>query len=294
MKDFQNILAVLQHNAHAPRLLRKLKQLSRTEACDISIIRVVYESLADLPSKHVDVTPEYKTLVLNTAQKELRDAIEEADVNASNITSAAMWHPHLWQGILDAAESTGADLIVKTIKSDPQFSLRTPDDWNLLRHAEIPVLLTQPRAWMSQPTIVVALDVYDEEHEGLNIRILHAAQHLAHQLKAELHLVSIFPVLSRWLDGISSMQSYVQMRKGIEEEIFIELADYAERAGIRDYQPHAVEGDEIEAMGNLTELLHADIAVLGTKARKGVKGALLGNTAEQLLHTLTCDVLTVP
>ena len=36
------------------------------------------------------------------------------------------------------------------------------------------------------------------------------------------------------------------------------------------------------------------LVVLGTKARRGIAGALLGNTAEKLLHALTCDVMTVP
>ena len=47
-------------------------------------------------------------------------------------------------------------------------------------------------------------------------------------------------------------------------------------------------------MRNLVEQLNADCVVLGTKARQGVAGALLGNTAEQLLDAIPCDVLAVP
>jgi universal stress protein E len=296
MHDFANILAVMQKNEEAPRLMNKLHRLADNTDCDISIIRVVYEGLADLRSKHVDVSQELKELVLTTTQKELRDAIENAGIEVKGVTSAAMWNAHTWEGVLHAAEANDADLIVKTAEADHNnpLTLRAPDDWNLLRHAKVPVLLTQPRAWLTKPTIVAAVDVYDPEHEALNARILSAANHLTHQLDGELHLVSIFPVLSKWLDEITSVQSYVALRKEIEEEIFVELADFAKEEGVQNYRPHAVEGDPVDAMRNISGLLHADLVVLGTKARTGVSGALLGNTAEKLLHALTCDVVTVP
>ena len=296
MTDFHNILAVMQENAEAPRLLNKLHRLAGTQECDISVIRVVYEGLADLQSKRVEVSQDLKELVLTTCQKELRDAIETAGITVDGLTSAAMWNPKVWEGTIHTAANIGADLIVKTAESEPGLAtpLRTPDDWNLLRHAEIPVLLTQPRAWLTTPTVVAAIDVYDPAHEDLNARILAAAQHVCHQLDGELHLVSIFPVLSKWLDEVTTVQSYVQLRKEVEEEIFVELDNFAKAEGVEQYRPHAVEGDPVDAMRNLTGLLHADLVVLGTKARMGIAGALLGNTAEMLLHALSCDVMTVP
>jgi len=270
--------------------------LTRDQSCDVSIIRVVYEGLADLRSKRIEVSHELKELVLTTAQKELRDAIETTGVNIDGLTSAAMWNSRKWEGIVHAAIATRAQLIVKTADSEAGFPapLRTPDDWNLLRHAEVPVLLTQPRAWLPAPTIVAAVDVYDPDHEALNARILSAARHLCHQLGGELHLVSIFPELGRWLDQVSSVQSYVKLRQEVEAEIFEELDQFATDEGVTEYRPHAVEGDPVDAMRNLTGLVHADLVVLGTKARSGVSGVLLGNTAEKLLHALTCDIVTVP
>ena len=295
MKDFQNILAVMQHNTEAPRLLNKLHRLEVSQTCDVSVIRIVYEGLADLQSKHVDVSQELKELVLSAAQNELRDAIDDIGIEVDGLTSAAMWNAKVWEGIVHAAQSTGADLIIKTASQDGlAMPLRAPDDWNLLRHAEVPVLLTQPKAWAKIPTVVAAIDVYDPDHEDLNARILSTAQHLAHQLGGELHLASIFPQLNKWLDELTSVQSYVKLRKDVEEEVFAELATFAAREGVEKYHPHAVEGEPVDAMRNLVGLIEADIVVLGTKARTGVSGVLLGNTAEKLLHAVTCDVLTVP
>ena len=207
-----------------------------------------------------------------------------------------MWDARTSEGITKAARSIGADLIIKTSAhaTDVSRPLRTPDDWNLLRHANVPVLLTQSTTWPAKPIIVAAIDVYDPSHEDLNARILASAQQLTHQLNGELHLACIFPGLSNWLDEITSMQSYAKLRRAIEEEIFEELAAFTKQEKISDYKPHAIEGVAAGAMRNLVGLLGADLVVLGTKARTGVTGMLLGNTAEKLLNEVTCDILTVP
>ena len=296
MKDFHNILAVLQEDAQAPVLLKKLQRLSAAHEHDISLVRIVYEGLADLRSKHIEVSADLKELVLNAAQAALSDAVDATGYNLSELTCAAVWNARFWEGVIHASETAGAGLIVKPSDSNTatQGHLRTPDDWNLLRHAGLPVLLSRPRNWPAAPVVVAAVDVYDPDHEDLNARILWSASNLAEQLNGELHLASIFPVLSNWMDEITSMQSYMKLRQDVETEIYEELALFADQENVSHYYPHAVEGNAIDAMRNLIGLLGADLLVLGTKARKGISGIVLGNTAEKLMHAVDCDILTVP
>ena len=304
MKDLQSILAVMQDNTDASIFLRKLQRLTANQTCDLSIVRVVYEGLVDLKSKHIAISKQLKELVLSTARIALQDTIDETGIKLAGLTSAAMWNPRNSEGVTHAADAIGADLIVTTSSnmsshisrkgSDMMPVLRTPDDWNLLRHAKVPVLLTQPKPWSPQPTIVAAIDVYDPSHDDLNARILKTAVQLTHQLDGELHLASIFPSLSIWQDEITSMQSYTELRRDIEHEIMEELAAFTSREEVNNYKAHAVEGIAPDAIRNLIGLLDADLMVLGTKARTGVTGLLLGNTAEKLLHEASCDILTVP
>ncbi len=294
MQAFTNILAVLQEDQDTHQLLTKLSALSRGRECDISLIRVVYEGVADLNSKHIDASAGLKELVLEAARSSLRDAVDAAEVPVAGMTSAAMWNPHVWQGVVHAAGSTGAELIVKTTGEDKGFAgLRTPDDWNLLRNAEVPVLLAQEREWPENPTILAAIDIYDPSHAELNDRILATAHDLTDQLGGSLHLASVFPVLSNWLDEVTTMQSYNKLRQEIEAEIFDGLSTLAAEQNIEDFSCHALEGLAADAMHQLITALSADILVLGTKARKGVAGLLLGNTAEKLIHHVQADILTV-
>ncbi|MGI9383250.1 MAG: universal stress protein, partial [Methyloligellaceae bacterium] len=43
----------------------------------------------------------------------------------------------------------------------------------------------------------------------------------------------------------------------------------------------------------VAEKLHADLVVMGTVARAGIEGFLIGNTAESVLARLDCSVLAV-
>ena len=54
---------------------------------------------------------------------------------------------------------------------------------------------------------------------------------------------------------------------------------------------HLVKGDPSSVISSELERLGADLLIMGTIARTGVTGFLLGNTAEKILGQLKCSVL---
>jgi universal stress protein E len=56
---------------------------------------------------------------------------------------------------------------------------------------------------------------------------------------------------------------------------------------------HVVRGDAKRVIVEKANALKADIVVLGVSARSGVKGVLVGTTAQKILDKLDCDVLAV-
>jgi len=48
-----------------------------------------------------------------------------------------------------------------------------------------------------------------------------------------------------------------------------------------------------KAILRVVEGVHPDLVVMGTIARGGIAGMLVGNTAERLLQRLDCSLLTV-
>lgn len=56
---------------------------------------------------------------------------------------------------------------------------------------------------------------------------------------------------------------------------------------------HLCRGDAATVIPELAKTLHADLVVMGTVARTGIAGWLIGNTAEAVLEQLQCSVLAV-
>ena len=56
---------------------------------------------------------------------------------------------------------------------------------------------------------------------------------------------------------------------------------------------HLVKGRAGDVIPDLAESLEADLVVIGTVGRTGVPGLLIGNTAEEILNSVDCSVLTL-
>ena len=56
---------------------------------------------------------------------------------------------------------------------------------------------------------------------------------------------------------------------------------------------HIDRGDPLETILMEAENLDVDLIIVGTIARTGIKGRIIGNTAEKLLDKVKCDLLTL-
>ena len=65
------------------------------------------------------------------------------------------------------------------------------------------------------------------------------------------------------------------------------------RTGIARDRTHIHQGGTRELLVALTEQLRADIVVMGASRAAGLKGLFLGNTAEDVLDRLHCDLVIV-
>jgi universal stress protein E len=63
--------------------------------------------------------------------------------------------------------------------------------------------------------------------------------------------------------------------------------------GVAPDRTHVQQGGTRQALLALTEQLRADAVVMGALSRSGLKGLFLGNTAEDVLDRLHCDLVIV-
>ncbi len=292
-----NLLVALNDPQATKYLFEKVTRLADTaDPLNIHVIQVVHEGVAELNSKAIDGSAELKSFILSAAESQLEEWVEPLRKRFPDLECATLWNARKWEGVLHAADRVDADLILTSAGTESGLGgiVRTPDDWNLLRHSDVPVMLVKEAAWPDEGSVICALDPFDEEHVDLNVTLLQRARGLATRLNADLNLVCAYPLFEPWVGELGAVTSYMDIKNGIEAEIREQVADLVAKAGI-DYQLLLLEeGQPAQALTLLVDQAAPLAVVIGTHARKGVSGVLLGNTSERILHHLSADMMTVP
>ncbi|HEY9037096.1 MAG TPA: universal stress protein [Pseudomonadales bacterium] len=192
----------------------------------------------------------------------------------------ACWNDHWYQSVSRAAMRADADLVVKSTfrHGKAKRLLHSTSDWTIMRHSPAPVWLVRERKGFSGKSIVAALDLEarDEGHIRLNNSILKQARNLAALTDLPLHVVV----------ATSKKPDFGHLLNDRDDSL-------EEALGIEAGRLHLVKGAPKNIIPKHAELLKADVVVIGTAARSGAKGVLIGNTAEKILDTLSADVLSV-
>lgn len=86
-------------------------------------------------------------------------------------------------------------------------------------------------------------------------------------------------------------QQYEQTMNALMNEMTVRLGKEA-----LDYlkpQIHLVNGWARKEIPALIKKIKADLVVMGTMARTGIPGFIMGNTAETILNQINCSVLAI-
>lgn len=293
MDEIKTVLAVVSNKDDGEIVLEKAVHIARANDAALHVIKVVYEGFVELSSHDVEKSRELKSWVMQAEEAFLEDLIDPWRNQIAKLESATVWHKSQWEGILDMARDLDADFILKPTQYPVTEVIRTPQDWSLLRHADIPVMLVKPINWSDKPRIAAAIDASDKEEETLNLRVLRQAAQLASSFGAKLHVFSAFPSVEHWIGPVTIAIDFDQVRESTSNEIKHEIRMLADRAGIKIDELHALEGEPGEVIQSELDELNAEILVMGTRARRGPMGRLLGNTSESIIHQVNSDVVVL-
>ena len=206
----------------------------------------------------------------------------------------------------------GCDLVIKA-PEDPGWLDRLfgSDDLHLLRKCPCPVWMIKPRPSGKFGCIVAAVDVDDsypaDEVEGrraLNRQVMEMATSLALSEFAELHVVHAWEAIGEGAmrSGFmgtdeAKVEAYVHEVEHHHEERLDALIQETtgrlgpEATGYLKPMPHLKKGWARKEIPAMIRELGADLVVMGSVARTGISGLLMGNTAEMILTQIDCSVL---
>ncbi|MEH6625141.1 MAG: universal stress protein [Motiliproteus sp.] len=198
----------------------------------------------------------------------------------------------LLPNVLGILKKHGCGLLIKfSDQSNPLAeAFFTPRDWKLLRYAPCPVLMVkQQESWEGRALIAaIDADPDDQDHHLLNQQIIRMSAQIAELSGSNLHLVSAFPAPMQSADAHSQLREQIQHRYQQNCEALCQQLD------CQPDQIEVAEGPPETMIPAYSRSVSAALVIMGTVARKGLRGALLGgNTAEAILAQLRADVLTL-
>jgi nucleotide-binding universal stress UspA family protein len=202
------------------------------------------------------------------------------------------WHENLHQTIIAVQQAEGCGLVIKQHVADNPLkrALLTPDDWKLLRYCPCPVLMAKTEAPWTGGNILAAVDVgnTDTEHRMLHSSIINHGFDIASLAGGSLHVISAHPSAM-----LSAADPAFQLKETIEARYREACKQFQAEFDIPDSQLHIEEGPADALIPRVCHQLQAAVTVIGTVARTGFSGALMGNTAEVVLDALESDVLVL-
>lgn len=300
MRQYNNILVIIEPKKDRQLALeRAIEIIHYNPRVTITALRLIYDFSNDVPfigkkseiTTHQDVE-EVTKIELDSIVKSVLEKHHESSDVASRIKTLVKWTRDVSEGMLVEANSGNYDLIIKGANHHGILDsiIFTPHDWNLLRHANIPVIIAKDHEWSEKSSIVIAVDFTSNEKQILNVLLLREAQALSTITKAPIHIVNSAPVVLPTV--MLEVPNYAPelYAESVLAEHKKRILDFANKHNIPEENCHIAEGMPDDVLPKLCKRLNAATVYIGSHGRSGVKAALIGNTCEEIVDYINADL----
>lgn len=232
-----------------------------------------------------------KSQLLAKRQEVVQARIDKHSAPGQKVSLKVVWEKDIHHWVIKRSAQS-FDMVVKT-GSHKDSIIFTSTDWQLLRECPAPVLIVAAKKWHKTRPVLAAIDLGSKnaQKQQLNHQIISRAKILAEALDTELDLICAIeiPTLLADMDLIDPI-SYVREAR---EKMKPAIAELARTYGLPVRSFRVKKGPVEKVITSVAAKRRAQLLVMGTVGRQGVRARLLGNTAEKVLRHLRTDVLTL-
>ena len=279
-----HILVATDFSTRSDRALRRATLIAKRLKSSLLLVHVVE---ADQPHRMIEAE---RSEALRVLEETVRTSCEADGVSAD----CRVVVDDVFSGILSAAEEFGADLIVlgpHRSRFRDVFIGTTVE--RVVRRSRLPLLVAiQPPSARYERTLL-AVD-FDEASKAaargaLRMGIFdRSAVTIMHGFDA----VAV-GMMQRSVEKPGAIEDYVTGERAAAER---RLRDFSEELGLPPTHRSAVaiKGNAARSIIESAHDERADLVVLGTSRKSGVKRLLIGSVAEQVLRDAERDILVFP
>lgn len=299
MYRFKNLLLVSQGLGNDLEAFKQAIGFAVENKASLKILTIypgLPESLNDYVKSYESFLTEQAKSVLNSAVS----ALKLGDLQPDGFITFEVEGGHAPDvRIIQEVLRHGHDLVVKQAESENGSQGYMAIDMELLRKCPCPVWLCRPVN--NEPRLLkvaVAIDPYSDEpaSRDLAIKLLEISNVLTQRRQGELSIISAWEYEFEHYQIFSQIPEE-EMRQRVTQESNAHLKalmEIIQASGISvEYRLHHVRGRPEKVIPAFINETNVDILVMGTVARTGIPGFIIGNTAENVLRKVRCSLLAM-
>ncbi|WJG07619.1 universal stress protein [Aliiglaciecola sp. LCG003] len=315
MININKILCMIEADNHSIAALQQSKKIASAHQADITFASVLkfsgsqktfFQNQQEFNLKLKQVT--------DNKRIEIQKWLSENDCKENNPIEI-----HSGIGFVETVRSViknQYDLVIKCADDvDWLEQLFGSDDMHLLRKCPCPVLMLKPSQKETFKNILATVDINDEfddldeyrVQDNLNKKVLDYSAIFAASELSELHIGGAWEAYGEDFlrHGAFSHLSddkvdfYTeQTRRECTENMDLLIANMKSTLGddsVKYLQPkvHLVKGKPAKEIPQMAKKYAIDLVIMGTVARTGIPGFVIGNTAESILQQVKCSILAI-
>ena len=309
MKRFKNILYVNESEIDQDSALARAVALAQNNQANLTIVAVIPPQIFKtgiglLPGQSI-TSKEQESIIANhrlTLESMLQPYKQGLDIQLKVLVGKTFLE------VIRIVLKNNYDLVIKPAEN-PNWTQRlfSSDDLHLLRKCPCPIWIMKPPEKSNYSRIVAAVDfdpMNEAPNQNLNRKILEIAASLALSDFASLHIIHAWEafaekrILSRNVSSEIAAE-YIKREHDYHQNWLNSLADdligWIGKDAYNYLSPSfdLTKGPAKKMIAQRVSDLVADLVVMGTVARTGIPGIIIGNTAETIIDQIACSVLAI-
>ncbi|HEY5622314.1 MAG TPA: universal stress protein [Gammaproteobacteria bacterium] len=301
MKRFKKLLFVADGNDGERQALGRAAELAEANGATLTLFDAVSSD------NFVPSDPTLEPLLDDIREAHLQARLEELEElaaalrpeHASLELAVVARSGNTARAAIRAVVTDGYDLVVKAPEGGSQrFNmLFGSTDQHLMRKCPCPVWIIRPRDDHRFSKILAAVEIDPNEAAAgpLATQIMEMSTSLAEMDDAELL------VAHAWHLAAEAKLKTGHIDMGLVERIIADMGATHRKSvealvAAHPYAKttiHVIKGEAGHVIADLADEQQVDLVIIGSVGRSGVPGLMIGNTAEKVIASVDCSVLTI-
>lgn len=296
MIDSERLMLIASPIMHRTPAFDRASALAKAMDASLHIVAFDYvDGLATAGLVNEKALAEMREGYVERHRQWLEEQAEGMRRTGVHVTTEVVWVLRAFTEIVVHIRELNPSMVIKDLEHESWISraMFTSLDLRLLHECPVPLQLVSHVTHAKPRKVLAAVDPFrpDEQYDDFNGDIIAAAEKLAAQCGAELHLLYAYDLsyvfASGGYDGFSS-----DLAQQLYETDALAFRKLVDRFGVPENRQHLAMGSPAKQIEALVLSEGIDVVVMGTVHRRHTL-RLLGSTTEQVAYHAPCSLLAV-